>query len=144
MTRPLSIGSHRQRGSTFSQADTPPGVGVSTAFGGNLAANLLRRLHFSFLDCKCPSTRSSGGTMQTPLRQSPRPAPDMFENSSFTQRKRTPFRAPPKAPAKSCPPVSRIFSRLHHHQQPTGPQLISFKSERKTERESSLDTCLSR
>ena len=69
--------------------------------------------------------------MASALHNSPRPVPVIVTDSPFSQRKRTPFRAsrPPKAPAKSCPPVSRVFNT------PTdngGPKLVSFKSERKT------------
>lgn len=58
-----------------------------------------------------------------------RPTPDFAAVSPFSQRKRSPFRAvrPPKAPAKSCPPVSRIFPTPKHSY---GPQVVSFKSER--------------
>ena len=68
--------------------------------------------------------------MASVLNGSPRPVPVIVTDSPFSQRKRTPFRAgrPPKAPAKSCPPVSRVFLT------PTdngGPKLVSFKSERK-------------
>lgn len=68
--------------------------------------------------------------MASVLNSSPRPVPVIVTDSPFSQRKRTPFRAsrPPKAPAKSCPPVSRVFLT------PTdngGPKLVSFKSERK-------------
>lgn len=64
-----------------------------------------------------------------------RPTPDFAAVSPFSQRKRSPFRAvrPPKAPAKSCPPVSRIFPTPKHSY---GPQVVSFKSERTQDGES--------
>ena len=63
--------------------------------------------------------------MQVPA-QSPRPTPEFFEVPCFSHRKRTPNRAPPKAPVKSCPPVSRIFSSPYER---TGAHVISFKSD---------------
>lgn len=58
--------------------------------------------------------------------QSPRPLPLLLPDTPFSQRKRTPFRAPhpPRAPAKSCPPVSRVFSTPDHVR--GGPHEISF------------------
>lgn len=63
---------------------------------------------------------------------SPRPVPVFDQDGSFIQRKRTPFRSlrPPKAPAKSCPPVSRI-SRTPAWCATNEPRLVSFKSEKK-------------
>jgi hypothetical protein len=54
-----------------------------------------------------------------------RPKPDFPPETFFSQKKRTPFRTrrPPKAPAKSCPPVSRIF-----RENPATLQVVSFKS----------------
>lgn len=68
--------------------------------------------------------------MELPL-QSPRPAPLFFEPTSFSQRKKTPFKAPPKAPAKSCPPVSRVFATPHYK---NGAHAISFKSDTTNDR----------
>ncbi len=69
-----------------------------------------------------------------PLRSS-RPVPLMVEENEFQQRKRTPFRGsrPPNIAAKSCPPVSRIAHRRINSS--SGPQLVSFKSERKHKEE---------
>lgn len=71
-----------------------------------------------------------GESMTSALHSSPRPVPVLLTDTPFSQRKRTPFRAgrPPKAPAKSCPPVSRVF---HTPRDNGGPKLVSFKSERK-------------
>lgn len=57
-----------------------------------------------------------------------RPIPEFVLETPFSQRKRTPFRAPrpPKAPAKTCPPVSRIFPTPKSS---VGPRLVSFKTE---------------
>ena len=68
--------------------------------------------------------------MASALHSSPRPVPVILTDTPFSQRKRTPFRAgkPPKAPAKSCPPVSRVFRTPRDN---GGPKLVSFKSERK-------------
>ena len=60
----------------------------------------------------------------------PRPVPVFVHETSFSQRKKTPFKAP-KAPAKTCPPVSRILRRINDPNASGGPQLVSFKSERK-------------
>ena len=67
--------------------------------------------------------------MNTSLHSPPRPL--LLPETPFSQRKRTPFRAsqPPKAPAKSCPPVSRVFPTPRYSK--TGPRFVSFKSERK-------------
>ena len=67
--------------------------------------------------------------MNTSLHSPPRPL--LLPETPFSQRKRTPFRAsqPPKAPAKSCPPVSRVFPTPRFSK--TGPRFVSFKSERK-------------
>ena len=68
--------------------------------------------------------------MASALHSSPRPVPVFITETPFSQRKRTPFRAgrPPQAPAKSCPPVSRVF---YTPRDSGGPKLVSFKSERK-------------
>ena len=63
--------------------------------------------------------------------QSPRPTPQFFHPPTFSQRKKTPLRQPPKAPAKTCPPVSRVFT--NQRQWTEGPCLISFTSNSKTE-----------
>lgn len=70
--------------------------------------------------------------LDTSVVHSPRPVPVFIQESPFSQRKRTPFRAPrpPQAPAKSCPPVSRIFRTP---KSPKGPQLVTFKSAEKTQ-----------
>lgn len=59
-----------------------------------------------------------------------RPKPDFAPQSAFSQRKRTPFRAPrpPKAPAKSCPPVSRVSRPSAESSRKAQP--VSFKSDR--------------
>lgn len=68
--------------------------------------------------------------MNMTFQGSPRPVPIILPETPFSQRKRTPFRAQqlPMSPAKSCPPVSRVFTTPREHR---GPQLVSFKSERK-------------
>lgn len=60
-----------------------------------------------------------------------RPVP-VFEEETFSARKRTPFRAQytPRSPAKSCPPVSRL-ARSPEYYSGNRPQFVSFKSERK-------------
>lgn len=60
---------------------------------------------------------------------SPRPVPFILPDTPFSQRKKTPLRARflPSSPAKSCPPVSRLFTP----KQQKLPQLVSFKSEGK-------------
>lgn len=63
--------------------------------------------------------------------QSPRPTPQFFHPPTFSQRKKTPLRQPPKAPAKTCPPVSRVFT--NQRQWTEGPCLISFTSNSRTE-----------
>ena len=65
--------------------------------------------------------------------RTPRPVPVFFNDSPFSQRKRTPFRAPqpPRAPSKSCPPVSRVFPTPNNGSGGSRPQFVSFKSERK-------------
>lgn len=72
------------------------------------------------------------GGMASVLR-TPRPVPVFFNDSPFSQRKRTPFRAPqpPRAPSKSCPPVSRVFPTPNNGSGGSRPQFVSFKSERK-------------
>ena len=69
--------------------------------------------------------------MNTSLHSPPRPL--LLSETPFSQRKRTPFRAPqpPRAPAKSCPPVSRVFHTPLFAN--TGPHFVSFKSERKSD-----------
>ena len=69
--------------------------------------------------------------MNASLHSPPRPL--LLSETPFSQRKRTPFRAPqpPKAPAKSCPPVSRVFHTPLFAN--TGPRFVSFKSERKSD-----------
>lgn len=65
---------------------------------------------------------------------SPRPVPNVFlAETPFSQRKRTPFRAPhpPRSPAKSCPPASRVFHTPRNHTKACKPQFVSFKSEKK-------------
>ena len=59
-----------------------------------------------------------------------RPVPVFLDESSYSSRKRTPFRAhhTPRSPAKSCPPVSRIFRGPHLVN--GGPHFVSFKSEK--------------
>lgn len=56
----------------------------------------------------------------------------VFLDETFSARKRTPFRAhyTPRSPAKSCPPVSRIFRSPELLN--GAPHFVSFKSERKT------------
>lgn len=65
--------------------------------------------------------------LQSPVR-GVRPKPEFPPETFFSQRKRTPVGAPrpPRAPAKSCPPVSRIF----WENKPATPtlQVVSFKS----------------
>jgi membrane-associated tyrosine/threonine-specific cdc2-inhibitory kinase len=49
-----------------------------------------------------------------------------FDEPFFSQRKRTPSKVPPKAPSKSCPPVSRVFNNSRYK---NGALKISFLSE---------------
>ncbi|XP_011403057.1 PREDICTED: membrane-associated tyrosine- and threonine-specific cdc2-inhibitory kinase-like isoform X2 [Amphimedon queenslandica] len=57
---------------------------------------------------------------------SPRPTPFFQPEPYFSQRRKTPFKAPPKAPAKSCPPLSRVFTSAVASD---GPHTISFASD---------------
>ncbi len=68
--------------------------------------------------------------MQPSGLHTPRPAPVFLPEAQFSQRKKTPFRVPrpPRSPAKSCPPVSRVFATPRSRNK---PQIVSFKSERK-------------
>ncbi len=68
--------------------------------------------------------------MQPSGLHTPRPAPVFLPEAQFSQRKKTPFRVPrpPRSPAKSCPPVSRVFATPRSHNK---PHIVSFKSERK-------------
>lgn len=59
---------------------------------------------------------------------STRPLPELALESPFSQRKRTPFRAP--GPPNTCPPVSRI-RQFRTPETQCGPQAVSFKHERK-------------
>ena len=56
----------------------------------------------------------------------------VFEEETFSVRKRTPFRAhyTPRSPAKSCPPVSRLARSPEYLSSGNQPQFVSFKSER--------------
>lgn len=60
----------------------------------------------------------------------PRPTPLFFPEPSFSQRRKTPFKAPPKAPAKSCPPLSRVYNEWYRD----GAHTISFISNSINER----------
>ncbi|XP_064384490.1 membrane-associated tyrosine- and threonine-specific cdc2-inhibitory kinase-like [Halichondria panicea] len=70
------------------------------------------------------------GIQEMSFSSSPQPVPFVLPDTPFSQRKRTPLRARylPTSPAKSCPPVSRLFTP----KQQKGPLLVSFKSERKS------------
>ena len=76
------------------------------------------------------------GIQEMSFSSSPKPVPFVLPDTPFSQRKRTPLRARyyPTSPAKSCPPVSRLFTP----KQQRGPQLVSFKSERKSTGEKTL------
>ena len=67
------------------------------------------------------------GTFKTP-----RPVPLIpAESATFSRKKRgSSTFSPPKPPAKSAPPISRVFR--HTRNSSTGPQSVSFKDKDKT------------
>ena len=79
---------------------------------------------------------SSGadGPTSRPTFKTPRPVPVISLDQSFTHKKKGITRfSPPKPPAKSAPPISRVFR--HTRKSTSGPQAVSFR-----ERNSSIES----
>ena len=71
-------------------------------------------------------TRSSTGSLSSPL-----PKPNIIEEPlTFSTKKArsTPrFRPPPRPPAKTCPPISRVFKRRPSDPLGKQAQSVTFK-----------------
>ena len=79
---------------------------------------------------------SSGadGPTSRPTFKTPRPVPVISLDQSFSHKKKGIMRySPPKPPAKSAPPISRVFR--HTRKSMSGPQAVSFR-----ERNSSIES----